>query len=121
MTSENTDHETWIYHALHEAKIVKASEANKLYKQGWRDSPDPKVIFKGIRGKWYKLILWFRSFKEKESRHWNSYHMVIAIIMVLGLVIAFTTLINQSENTSNKNQKKSEVIGNEVTHSENQP
>jgi hypothetical protein len=83
------DRPTCVYHALHGTKTVSAHEAELLYKKGWRDSPDPKTLYSGFHGKWYKFILWFRSFKEKESKHWNS---VIAIGLFLTLIIGVGTI-----------------------------
>jgi hypothetical protein len=101
MNNSSTDHPTWIYHALHEAKIVKASEAKLLYKKGWRDSPDPKILYGGFRGKYYKFKLWFRFFKVSESKHWNSFNFIIAFAAVAMLVIALLTYIDS--NSSNDN------------------
>ena len=111
MSTNNHDHDTWVYHALHEAKIVKASEAEKLYKQGWRDSPAPETLFQGVRGKWYRLILWFRSFKEKESTHWNSYQLATAILtVIIILVMLFTHFDNKIEKQpANVEQTKDQI------------
>lgn len=30
---------TWVYHRIFEAKIVDSIESEKLYNEGWKDSP----------------------------------------------------------------------------------
>ena len=103
MNNSSTDHPTWVYHALHEAKIVKASEAKLLYKKGWRNSPDPKILYSGFRGKWYKFILWFRATKSNESRHWNSFNIVMALVAVVTCVILLLTYIDSNSNKTKEN------------------
>ena len=92
MTSEDNDFETWVYHALHEAKTVNSSEAKILYKQGWRDSPNPKILFKGIRGKLYWLVLFFRKLIHNPSKltflEWFSLiGSAASMIGLIGLVL----------------------------------
>jgi len=89
MTTEQ-DNNTWVYHALYEAKIVKASEAVKLYKKGWRDSPDEKTLFKGIRGKWYKLILFIKKLthQPKQITFLQWFGVIGSTASIIGLIVA---------------------------------
>ena len=91
MNSNNNDYDTWVYHALHEAKVVKASDTRGLYKLGWRDSPDPQVLFKGIRGKWYWLILAFKKcFKSPKSLSLLEIIGITgSIASIIGLILLF--------------------------------
>ena len=93
MSSDN-DHNTWVYHALHEAKVVKYSEALKLYKQGWRDSPRPETLFKGIRGKWYWLILLFKKIFTNPSNlsPLELIGVIGSIASIIGVFIALFSL-----------------------------
>ena len=86
--NDEKDYDTWVYHALKEAKVVKFSEAKKLYKKGWRDSPNEKVLFSGVRGKWYKILIIYCNFIKKISPHWDSYKIVVVLLMIIGVVIA---------------------------------
>jgi hypothetical protein len=98
------DHPTCVYHALHGTKTVSAHEAELLYKKGWRDSPDPKILYSGFHGKWYKFLLWFRSIKGNESKHWNSFNFVIALTAIVTCAILVLTYIdNNSSVTANNN------------------
>ncbi|MBL4644215.1 MAG: hypothetical protein COA46_07285 [Porticoccaceae bacterium] len=81
------DHDTWVYHALHEPKVVKYSEALVLYKKGWRDSPKPKVLYSGFRGKWYWLIISTKSLFNAISPHWDSQKIIMALIAIGILII----------------------------------
>lgn len=87
----NNDHKVWVYHALHDPKVVNFSEAQKLYKQGWRNSPDPKILFKGIRGKCYKLIIVFKKLfsepKQLSPLKWIG--LLGSVASIVGLVIMF--------------------------------
>ncbi len=103
MTSDN-DHDTWVYHALHEAKVVKYSEAVKLYKQGWHDSPSSETLFKGIRGKWYKSIVSYRSFYKRIAPHWDSHKLLMAFLAASAIVVTlFIYLDGKGVENNNKN------------------
>ena len=88
MNNPSTDHPTWVYHALHEAKIVKTSEAKLLYKKGWRDSPDPKILYSGFYGKYFYLVVLLKAFFKRISPHWDSQKIFMALIAIIGIVIA---------------------------------
>ena len=45
------DFQTWVYHSKHEPKIVLFSEAQKLFKSGWKDSPAKCIEKKSKKGK----------------------------------------------------------------------
>jgi len=89
MTSENKEYDTWVYHALHEAKVVKSSDAEILFKKGWRDSPDPKILFQGFRGKWYWLILAFKKLinSPKKLSFTELLGVIGSIASIIGLVL----------------------------------
>ena len=38
---------TWVYHHTEKAKIVEADEAEKLFKSGWSDTPNPEKPKRG--------------------------------------------------------------------------
>ena len=80
---------TWVYHALKGRKIVTRSEAEKLYRKGWHDTHDPKVLFSGIRGKWYKLLLFLR------ERHTNAANRkaVLTCLGVFGSIASIISLV----------------------------
>ncbi len=88
MNNSSTDHPVWVYHALHEAKIVKASEAKLLYKKGWRDSPDPKILYSVLRGKWYYCVVLFKAFIKRIYPHRDSQKIFMALIAIVGIAIA---------------------------------
>lgn len=92
----NNDSNTWVYHALYNAKIVKVSDAEKLYKKGWCDSPDEKILFKGIRGKWYRVIIFFRKLRCQPGRP-RIFQWVGLIVAVLGVTVAFLSYYSSQE------------------------
>lgn len=88
MNKTTDDYNTWVYHALNDAKIVKASEARKLYRQGWRDTPDPKILFKGIRGKWYKFII-----QKRALTKWAKSNPNVSIPLIVTTTVGIAAII----------------------------
>ena len=101
MAQGNNDHPTCVYHALHGTKTVKASEATKLFKQGWRDSPYPKTLYSGVRGKWYLLIISYRSFIKRIAPHWDSHKLLMAFIAIIALFVTLFIHLDSKEIASN--------------------
>jgi len=101
MNNENDhDHDTWVYHALYKEKVVKASEAQKLFKKGWVDSSDPKILFKGLRGKWYKFIILYRKFKSWAIENPNS-SIPLIVMSLIGIIgIGVTLFIHLPPNSA---------------------
>ena len=92
-------------------RSLKHLSAEKLYKQGWRDSPDPKILFKGIRGKCYKLIIFYQKFKSWCIENPNTSIPLVVGAFFSALAIGVTLFIFFSPNTSSqtKNETKTQT------------
>ena len=89
--NKNNDHDTWVYHKTKtpDRKIVKASEAQKLYKQGWTDHPND--FPKGILGLLQRIILFYRRIKDFCLKHPQA--IIPAIIALLVCFIGTATAL----------------------------
>jgi len=103
-------HDTWVYHALCDAKIVKSPVAQKLYKEGWTDSP--AKVFNGYRGKWYKLIILYRKFKSWAIKNPNASIPLIVMAFIGIIGIGVTLLIHFTPNTTNQPKKETDAKAN---------
>jgi len=98
--SKLSDCETYVYHVLKQPdkKCVSRSEAMKLYKEGWTDEPGKYPP--GLRGIWYKIVLYFRRKKSAFNTFWINNREKVYVGVVIGVLsgtfLVFTTyLVNR--------------------------
>ncbi len=108
---------TWVYHQikLPKGKIIMSDEAERLYRKGWVDTP--AKFGKGIRGKWYCLILKFRKLKQWATNNPNTSIplIVMATIGIIGIIV--TLFINlRSDSASHATQKTNTQTNNKKTN-----
>jgi hypothetical protein len=87
MNKENKP-DTCVYHEVKAPQgiVVTATEAQKLYKKGWVDTP--AKFGKGIRSKSRKII---KALSRLWLSHWNW--IITTIIAIIGLYLAYLSLI----------------------------
>lgn len=84
---EVRNYKTWIRHALYPEKTVTIAEAALLYRKGWTDSQNK--VFNGIRGKWYRIVIFSRTtLKKFWLDHWK-WIIGITVNIVLGLLALY--------------------------------
>jgi hypothetical protein len=82
--NESSDNRTWIYHQIKSPKgtIVTYSEAFKMLRKGWVDTPDK--FGKGISGKWYNFIIFFLKIITTLKQFWLKYwQWIIGIVITI--------------------------------------
>ena len=78
------DFQTWVYHPLKDGKMAMFSEAINLYQKGWTDGP--RKYPPGLRGTWYKIIIYFRPKKSAINTFWINNREKIIVGVVIGVL-----------------------------------